>query len=269
MPQHGHVLKINRAYDHLKNLNSEVIKRLESINKACTMESDPTHRKYFLFRIDVPDVPQEPISLLIGDMIQNLRNALDHLVYALGFSYTKPFTDEIAKDSQFPIVGDKDRKGDSGYGPSLFQSQSFRIRGIDPTAQAVIQRLQPYNRGKDFEGDPLWRLMGLSNIDKHRLLHIATHYANGATLDLTKSFNFNMGPGDFQTYGGIAKGKTVIARGPFSAVDRSRKMHVHFDAPLFIGFSDGPLAGTNVVDGLGEIYNYVLTEVIPPLEVYL
>ena len=43
-----------------------------------------------------------------------------------------------------------------------------------PAAQAIIEGLQPHHRQYGFfVTHPLWLLHGLSNVDKHRALHVA------------------------------------------------------------------------------------------------
>jgi len=91
-------------------------------------------------------------------------------------------TDEIEKETGFPILSDTDKKGRFGRGSHKWISAKPKVVGIDPDAQAVIESLQPYHRGNAYDTDPLWRLSELNNIDKHRVLHIAQRIMDGAVL---------------------------------------------------------------------------------------
>src|SRR5437667_11229671 len=97
--------------------------------------------------------------------------------------FTNPLHDDVAHDSQFPIVGDENRKGASGKGPEMFKGQTNRIRGIDPKAQAIIEGLQPYQTGAAWRRHPLWLLTELSNLDKHRLLHVTSTAFSGIHIE--------------------------------------------------------------------------------------
>jgi hypothetical protein len=51
--------------------------------------------------------PTDPISLLIGDALHNMRSALDALAYALAVAFTQPLPEEVADSSEFPSSGIK------------------------------------------------------------------------------------------------------------------------------------------------------------------
>ena len=123
--------------------------------------------------------PTDPISLLIGDAMHNLRSALDVLAFSLAAAHTKPLPKEIADRSEFPIFGNENGDGRDLFhrvnkktGRPAFGSGLIKIDGWHPGAQAAVERLQPYKRGNEFRSDPLWLLHELDRISKHRLLHV-------------------------------------------------------------------------------------------------
>lgn len=59
------------------------------------------------------------------------------------------------------------------------------LKGVSSKAAALIETLQPYSTGEKALS-PLWHLNPLSNIDKHRTLHLT-----GGTV---QSFNFEFPP---------------------------------------------------------------------------
>jgi hypothetical protein len=89
-------------------------------------------------------------------LFQNIRNALDYLVYELS-------PPEVRKQGKtaFPIH-DTER----GFETDGRQ----RIREVTGDALALIERFQPYKRTKPPSNDLLSVLRRLSNRDKHRLL---------------------------------------------------------------------------------------------------
>lgn len=123
--------------------------------------------------------PEDPtlVPLLVGEVLQHLRSALDHLVGELERK------NGLHRDSEFefPIFWDLGRyKKESGR----------RIRGVSAAAAAVIERHQPYHwRSPRYKDHPLWILHDLNNADKHRVL-----IGTGSTLTVD-NLNIDMPPG--------------------------------------------------------------------------
>jgi len=167
-PFPNHILKFQRGRHHLNDLRSLTERWFNGNHHSARFEVNPTDAGELLIRASVDPIPTDPFSLVISDVIQNFRGCLEHLAYALTAAFTKPLPEDVARDSQFPIIGDVDRKGNTGQGATLFQSQSKCVRGMHPAAQLVIEGVQPYHRGNAFRNEPLWKLGALSNTDKHR-----------------------------------------------------------------------------------------------------
>lgn len=267
----SYLLKLSRAHDHLEHLETEIQGWMSGNHHSVVTKRDPKRRGYFVVLATADAVPFDPFALLIGDILQNLRSGLDHLAYRLTSRYTIPLPPEIAEESEFPIFGDVDRKGTAGAGSRLFGINGLRkIRGTDPSAQAIIESLQPYHRGNDFTMHPLWMLHQLSRIDKHRLLHPVVSYSGGVLMDPELIFNAVIGPGTISVKGGLITTETVIVRYPAQPVDPRLKMKVDFQPALEITFPDGSVAARqNVISTLAEIYNYVANEVLPRLDFFL
>lgn len=93
------------------------------------------------------------LALAVGDAVQNMRAALDHLVYALVPEALR------SRRTLFPIIMKRDKWKKEG---------APRIKGVDEESAALIERMQPYHgRG---EGEFLAVLGALSIDDKHKLL---------------------------------------------------------------------------------------------------
>jgi hypothetical protein len=105
----------------------------------------------------VDPVPVE-LQLELGDALQNMRSALDHLAWQLVVANGGTPGDA----TQFPI-----------YDSRLTQKGKVRTvdiaGGVNQKALAIIKRLQPYRRPNPAE-HPLSVLQKLNNVDKHRLL---------------------------------------------------------------------------------------------------
>lgn len=91
---------------------------------------------------------------MAGDVVHNLRGALDHLAYQLvlvGNPETMPYS-----RIEFPIAWD------AGIYEKL---KARKMEGMRPEAVKAIDELQPYKGGK---GEALWKIHELDIIDKHR-----------------------------------------------------------------------------------------------------
>lgn len=159
----GVKLKIQRAYSHLSKLEQSIEKALDSSGERFSSEFDPQTKQQVYRAHDLPEIDPE-WSLIVGDLLHNMRSALDHLAWQL-------------------VILDKGIPGDQTHFP--VRETPFSKNGKltttqlqppvkDPRILAALEACQPY-RGVD--GEPaqldrnqLWWLHRLNIIDKHRLL---------------------------------------------------------------------------------------------------
>jgi len=154
-------VKVEWAKKHLRDLATEIL---------------ALEHTYVVIRKDDSEVPPHPITLiqrdvqfprvpvlsfnavcLAGDIVHNLRTALDHLAQQLALIGCPQLSQKELRGVEFPIAetlakyeADKARK----------------VRGMRPLAVKAIDALRPYKGGND----SLWRLHELDIIDKHRSL---------------------------------------------------------------------------------------------------
>ena len=151
-PLDGCFERVRRADEHLAELQREIAIVFEKQAYAVPFDLDPKppHRA-----INVC-LPQETffgmrIGTLTGEILYNLRTALDYLIFELA----KLDSGVEQSGTQFPIM---DAPQDfAGRGTTVF------LKGINATHVACIERLQPYN-GCNWTR----RLRDFSNADKHR-----------------------------------------------------------------------------------------------------
>ncbi len=110
-------------------------------------------------RIEHP-IP-ERWSVLIGDVLTNLRGALDHAFWAAVNAHSgQP---ERPSRIQFPI--DASRRD--------FKNHAKELQELVPAdVWQLIEQAQPFHWDADASAHPLERLRWLSNMDKHRFLHV-------------------------------------------------------------------------------------------------
>jgi hypothetical protein len=151
--------KLAHARQHMKLLESEV-------------PADPAERGPYAIRFsqvdpqtgwcDVLMVPNEiekpRLRSILGDVIHNLRCALDYIVTVLVDASGATLTTR----HQFPIFLTED-----GYLSRVVNHKSGPLQGI-AEGLTVFRDLQPYKHKPDPRQDPLWHIHRFNNADKHR-----------------------------------------------------------------------------------------------------
>jgi len=159
--------KLRRAEEHRSTLETE----LSSWSKKHTDRCDFHIRHDGCWYIVVADpLPQPDIrfSVVAGDIVYNLRSALDHLIYQLVLRDGH----EPSWRNEFPIYDSE---------VSFLNEVKFRKRkpelsvlygiAVDGDSWAIIEAAQPYNC-ISVERSPIRIIKRLSNMDKHRTLQI-------------------------------------------------------------------------------------------------
>lgn len=193
----------------------------------------------------------------IGDCLQNIRASLDHLAFQLAESYSgRPLHQKMADQSEFPVFGT--RPGS----PDEFRR---KVGGVDPAARSIIEGLQPSRLGSGFEGDPLWGLHRMANIDKHRTIHIGVLSQLGGAVG---GANFSLNDPHWETR--PLEDGAEIARYRAVPENPAEPLDLFFLFPLHVAFPDGPPGyGNPVIPLLRHFASHLDGNVFPPLTPFL
>jgi hypothetical protein len=146
--------KIQRANKHFRDLETVGQAFFATNPYLVAAKRDPQTNKPVYYMDSVAPVPIE-YALIAGDVIHNLRVALDHLA------------------RQLFLVGPDGRENAEVNFPfrnNATQYQSF-VRGqVQTFRQDAIEKLLEVEAHKGGKGHELWVLNRLNNIDKHRLI---------------------------------------------------------------------------------------------------
>ncbi len=111
----------------------------------------------------VPQKLEEPrLSAILGDVIHNLRCALDYVATAL----VDASQAQLTTAHQFPIFKDAARYA-SKVGTKTKALPDGPLRGVTH-GLSVVEGWQPYYTKPNSRTDPLWGIHRFSNADKHR-----------------------------------------------------------------------------------------------------
>jgi hypothetical protein len=148
--------KIERADKHINDLNAVIGTFLASNPYKVAGKKAPQTSQPIYYLAAIEPVPIE-IPTIMGDAIQNLRTALDHLA------------------QQLYLVGSCGASGFRGKTGFFIASKASeyrkyvggKVEGMRHEAIDALAALEPYKGGK---GNDFWTLHCLNNIDKHRAL---------------------------------------------------------------------------------------------------
>ncbi len=168
-PLDGAYHKVARARKHLDELRFETKQFTDSAPYSLTGAYEPPD-DHFVMRWQVHRPAPLRLGLIAGDVVHNLRSALDHVVYQLSVA-----GGGTGRRTQFPISEDE---ADYDKWADVF------LDGVGSEMRATIKGLQPFHAktAKVFHpsdlkpGHPMARnlfllLIGrLDNVDKHRNL---------------------------------------------------------------------------------------------------
>jgi hypothetical protein len=209
---------------------------------------------------------------IIGDVVHDLRSALDHLVWQLTLDngHTPPAVipwnrsdlDFKWRRIGFPIYTfvDPRKQSPSGRRIPWRYKPPDSLWGVRPALRTELQRLQPFNHGQDAPKKPLAILDELWNIDKHRHLHLALFFVglhDVESRDPRIQFRIvkKKSPGPFK--GRAEIGRVEPVGGPYRnlvMVQKNVQPILTFD----IAFEQGPPAyGGRVMETLERLHDTV------------
>jgi hypothetical protein len=184
--------KVKRANHHIKDLEGLIRDFLDSKPYEVFIEEDvQAGRKRH--RLRIRREPPPSWGPVIGEVLFNLRSALDHLACQLVILGGGPCTHE----TEFPVA--KNRQA--------FESRLGSVKGAGKDAIKILRACKPYSGGNDL----LWSLHQLNRVEKHRFPLVA--FASYRNL----IFNLKMTlPKDFPG------GERIVAFPPLALIPADR-----------------------------------------------
>lgn len=162
--------KLSRAEVHLGSFQDELSRFSKQHANAKHVEFQRDGAWHVVSVNPFPHFPPE-WSLVVGDFLNNLRAALDHLIWQLVLREGE----EPKQTHQFPLITSEKQFCKRVRAPkkNIEGSPLYGIP-VDGDAWAIIEQSQPWYRGKTNgyapRQDQLAQLARMTNIDKHRTL---------------------------------------------------------------------------------------------------
>src|ERR1700674_3395463 len=237
-PLDGPRYKILRAEVQIQAVQDEITWFLAGEPYSLIRHFDLEQSRDF-YRAHIAHEPPAKISIMVGEIVHNLRSALDHIAWQL-----TPIGRRNT-NTKFPITyiaGTVDPEG-------WFKHQiSNALGGVDPIAVGEIEACQPYNGWSSGE-HPLSVLHALWVSDKHHSIPVLGATVRSGTLTISKS----MAARDF----GIAWGPFYQDKYLFDLpVDPDTQEHL--DPKITFGVAlaeEWPTRGRLLPDELKRLYD--------------
>ncbi len=156
--------KLWHAIEYLNSVKDEVKSWMADNPYSISRETNSDCTRYSLILRINKEPALERWSLMIGDIVFNLRCALDHLAYAIAIHESGQPHPPSGHKLMFPICDTAVKFG---------KESNKRLKTLSNRVRTAIEAVQPYNR-PNVEIPPLLSILrDFSNSDKHRLLHLA------------------------------------------------------------------------------------------------
>jgi hypothetical protein len=239
--------KIFRAILHGKTLEPELMGYFETNPGHMVRDQDSSlDRPTFTFHPKGP-VPAR-FGLIVGDCFQNLRSSLDYLVWELVLAENNQPTER----NMFPVCSTPDAFKDA-------LDKRKRLLGIHPEASALIESLQPYHLGKNWQKSILWIVDEFTNINKHRRVLLTMLRASRTPIEVVDINGELWGHGRLPIFDGDAKIGPLVS-------GASAEMQMDAQLIACVTFDEGPTKGMEITGCTGECLNYIEKGVIPKFE---
>ena len=244
------VWKVFRSTVHLMEFQSEVEEYFKTNSGMVVREPGGNRDEYFGTFQASGSIPGR-LPIILGDCLQNLRSALDYLVWELVLATRN----EPGGHNIFPICSTQETFDQ--------QVKRNRLKGVAPEAIAEIRSLQPYHYGDGFDKSMLWVLDDLCNINQHRRVSI-TNLVGGPSAINLQIFNGELFGGvDFPSIRRNAK------IGPFPIVDDPRGrgvLDVNPSITAYLAFDEGSTQNMDIGFVISHLLKFVTLTVLPKFE---
>jgi hypothetical protein len=156
--------KIARAREHLHSLQRETRAHVAAQEATHAVRFSPVDPETGWCEITLipQDIKEPRLSAILGDVIHNLRCALDYAITTLVEAHNVTLT----TSHQFPIFTDAAFYA-SRVGTKTTANPDGPLKGITE-GLTVVEDWQPYHTKPDPRTDALWGVHRFSNADKHR-----------------------------------------------------------------------------------------------------
>jgi hypothetical protein len=240
--------KIARAEKHLAELKS----RMDAFFARDDLyemfvEAHPQRIGFTVFKIRfVKELPEE-FEEIAGDILGNLRSALDHAVYgvALAFAASNDLPKPKMDTACFPFAKDAAHFENALKG---------RCASVPPELHSIFRDSKPYGGGHE----PLWALNCIRGTDEHAILVPA------ATAAFVGGMEVHAVGGAMMPYRPVMdRSKNEME---LCSLAPGAKLHGNYQLAMYVAFGEiGSVAGKNAAEVL-DLFVKLVTAIVDRIE---
>lgn len=161
---------VGRAEKQFDALQAEVVQFFNDNPATLIIEDDPQTREKVVYFNQEPKLPRD-WGIDVGQLVNNARTALDHLIYALA---VKGGGNPEADKTAFPIFEDRDKYWQvRGRGTRETTVRDQYLAGVNEEWRKKVDAIQPYHQRDRAWQDRLAVLSEIANWHKHKTLKAA------------------------------------------------------------------------------------------------
>lgn len=166
------ITKLARAATHVEHLHAETARYLAEEPKP-RLDVEPTDGREYLLRLRVPKQPDPEWAAVIGDVLHNVRSALDSATWAVvGKHMPRPMKTGEEAGVVFPIYKANEAFDKGRWAPSDLPEPVRNVfRSVQPFVNVHGRGHASDVETEQIDNHPLMLLKTWSNIDKHRGMH--------------------------------------------------------------------------------------------------
>jgi len=164
LPIGSSLTRVRHAEEYLDTLQNQVKAWMNEIPYSLINQTNADLTRYSIILRIEKEPPLTKWSLIAGDIVHNLRCALDHYIYAIAIYESGQ---EIPPDDRllmFPI---------SDTSEKFREQDRRRLKTLSQPVRTAIESVQPYNRSHKIFLPLLTVLRDFDDFNKHRLLMVA------------------------------------------------------------------------------------------------
>jgi hypothetical protein len=236
----GSRVKIARAKKHLEELDRAVNGFLKLNPYEIYNEFDPrTGEEIWRIKVSIP--PPVELGGIVGDIVHNLRSALDLAICQLVLINGG----KVSNSTEFPIFTDRTKYQAKGRD---------KVKGVSPAALKIIDYLQPCNQPYPPEDHMFYVLHRLDMADKHRLITPVTSAVMGDDSQINISNAVLYGMPQARGVNPVENGAEFlrlkhISKKPNTQIEPRLKFELVFD-------KDGPGQGQPILHLLPQVATF-------------
>jgi len=217
----GSKLKVERAQKHIAELETALAAFSQSRPYSLPIFLDPETDEH-VWRVSVDKTIPAEIGPIVGDIVHNLRSALDYIICDLvrANNLIAPLEDQKNPGrAGFPIA--QTAKGNKS-------GQSGKIKGLSEKAQRLVSRLK-HHRGWN---DQAWRLHYMDVFDKHNLITTVGAATVQITVQTGITFMNLSASGELRIGGTPALGETPMLTAPGTPIGFKKIFPMEHDTEI-------------------------------------